>query len=268
MKKLLLVFVITSLNTFALSMPPKTSITNNMCAPIQPGHEIGQAVKWYRDSSEKIALYQQAFTMGNYYIQNKIQAIDAKPGTWGVVLDIDETTLDNSWYNKLCDSSPTSEADFSKYVVLQQKSIATPGVKKFTWEIKNTGGYVSLISNRDGSYPGILDSTIKNLKAQGICFDQVILSNRKTDKTPTDKNPRFSAVLSGTCNDQLMVCSNKLPAHRVIAFFGDNIQDFPRLKQSGMIKLSPEDLTYTHFASGYFILPNPLYGSWESNRFN
>lgn len=274
MKKIILIFIILYTNVYAIDIPSKhnahsTRITGLSCAPIEPLQEIGLAVKWYRDSAEKNALYQQAFSMGDVYIQNKTQAIDAQPHTWGVILDIDETVLDNSWYSKTCDSFPSNANDFSQYIVLQQKSQATPGAKKFTCGVQNSGGYVSLVSNRDGSYPEVLEATLKNLKAQGICFDQVIISNPKSrEKDPFDKNLRFNAVQTGTCNKSQMVCSNKLPAHAVIAYFGDNIQDFPKLKQDIMIKRSPEDAIYTNFSSGFFILPNPLYGSWKNNQFN
>ena len=59
-----------------------------------------------------------------------------------------------------------------------------------------------------------------------------------------------------------MICSNLLPPHKVIAYFGDNIQDFPNMFQADLINTSPKDSRYNKFSDGYFILPNPLYGSW------
>jgi predicted secreted acid phosphatase len=43
---------------------------------------------------------------------------------------------------------------------------------------------------------------------------------------------------------------------------GDNIQDFPKLSQS----LRDEaDAAFGAFGTRYFVLPNPMYGSWERN---
>jgi len=44
----------------------------------------------------------------------------------------------------------------------------------------------------------------------------------------------------------------------VIAYVGDNIQDFPGLSQA-----NPGDSS--HFGQDFFVLPNPMYGSWVGN---
>ena len=189
------------------------------------------------------------------------------------MLDIDETVLDNFWYYNKCNSltATASEDNFSHYVVIPSKSVALPGAVAFTCSVKKHGGYVSLVSNRDGSYKdatgNVLDATIANLKHEGICFDQVVLANQQDSKTPFDKNPRFQAIQSGNYDAKQMVWSNKLPSHQVVAYFGDNIQDFPKFKQAKVYALSPNDKAFGVFGNGYFIFPNPLYGSWQANDY-
>lgn len=244
-----------------------------VCAPHTPEDPaIGQAVKWYRDSAEKKASYRQIYNMGTAYIKEWVSDHHPKAKTWGVVLDIDETTLDNSWYFYECHKLAPNPANFSHYVTIAQKSTAVPGVVAFTQTVHRLGGYVSLISNRDGSYidksgMSVLQATIDNLKQQHVTFDQVILANNKQSSHPGDKNPRFNAVIHGCYDAHEMVWSNKLPPHQVIAFFGDNIQDFPNLKQTTMYALTDTAPAYNKFGQGYFILPNPLYGSWQANRY-
>ena len=186
-------------------------------------------------------------------------------------MDIDETTLDNSWYFQKCNDLADDENDFSHYVSIPAKSTALPGVATLTCKIKKLGGYVSLVSNRDGSYKdgtgNVLDATVANLKQEGVCFDQVVLANRKDSKTPSDKNPRFQAINSGKYDAGQMVWSNTLPAHKVVAYFGDNIQDFPIFKQQKMDSLVHDAKEYSIFGHGYFILPNPMYGSWQPNEY-
>lgn len=58
-----------------------------------------------------------------------------------------------------------------------------------------------------------------------------------------------------------MIYTNKLPAHDIIAYFGDNIQDFPAMSQEKM--KTADDSQFDVFGSKYFILPNPMYGSWQ-----
>ena len=240
------------------------------CSPENKQLDIKQAVKWYRDSAEKKALYNQAYGVATLYVQNWVKLNKPKANTWGVILDIDETTLDNSWYFRECGELASSESDFSHYVANPEKSTALPGVVAFTNLIHQLGGYVSLVSNRDGSFKddtgSVLETTITNLKQQQIYFDQVVLANLRDSEMPSNKNPRFEAVNSGVYDENLMVWSNKLPKHTVIAFVGDNIQDFPKLKQENIVKLDHDDELFTKFGNGYFILPNPTYGSWLKNK--
>jgi 5'-nucleotidase (lipoprotein e(P4) family) len=241
------------------------------CANKSPNNELKQAIKWYRDSAEQKALYNQAFGMGSKYINNWVIKNKPKAKTWGVILDIDETTLDNSWYFEKCTDLAGDEDDFSHYVAIPEKSVALPGVVALTCSVKKQGGYVSLVSNRDGSFKdssgNVMDATINNLKHEGVCFDQVVLANRKDSDKPSDKNPRFQSIISGNYDTKQMVWSNKLPAHQVIAYFGDNIQDFPVFKQAKTYAMSADDKAFNIFGNGYFIMPNPLYGSWEANEY-
>lgn len=103
-----------------------------------------------------------------------------------------------------------------------------------------------------------MSATIENLKKQNIFFDQVVLANHTQSKEPKNKNPRFYAVKSGTYDAENMVWSNILKPHQIIAYFGDNIKDFPNLTQNA------ENKIFDNFSHGYFIMPNPMYGSWQN----
>ncbi len=256
---------IVSINTCVASQDNDISLK---CASTKENQKLNYAVKWYTNSAEKVASYRQTFLIANDYVNKQVKNNKYKQKTWGVVLDIDETVLDNTWYNTYCGNSITSEEEFSKYVVAPKKSTQLPGAKQFTCNVQKLGGYVSLISNRHASTKDkkVLDETIENLKSEGICFDQVILDNDENNTKLNDKNPRFEAVNSGVYDENLMVWSNKLPKHTVIAFVGDNIQDFPKLKQENIVKLDHDDELFTKFGNGYFILPNPTYGSWLKNK--
>jgi predicted secreted acid phosphatase len=68
-----------------------------------------------------------------------------------------------------------------------------------------------------------------------------------------DKNPRFAAVEKGTAAPGLL-------AIEVVAFVGDNIQDFPGMTQASR---SGGEAAFADFGGRFFVLPNPMYGSWE-----
>ena len=115
------------------------------------------------------------------------------------------------------------------------------------------GGYVSLVSNRNGhekdpkTGKNLLQATIANLNKLGICYDQVVLAN----SSDGNKNSRFEAVATGNYPADMIV-SKKLPAHRIIAFFGDNIQDFPEMFQKEMGKENPNSSSYGRFGASIF----------------
>lgn len=48
----------------------------------------------------------------------------------------------------------------------------------------------------------------------------------------------------------------------VLMFVGDNIQDFPLLAQDVRKQV---DEAFAKFGDSFFVLPNPMYGSWEKN---
>jgi 5'-nucleotidase (lipoprotein e(P4) family) len=235
-----------------------------ICSPYAAKEQsIEGAVHWYHDSAEKEAVYREIYVLGLKYVRYQVLDQQLKPHTWGVIIDVDETGLDNSLYYSKCNIAPSDENVFSKYISTREFSKAAPGVKTFAQSVKNLGGYVTFITNRDGSYGGVLDSTAENLKKEGVYFDQIVLANRKEARSPSDKNPRFDAIASGKYDSKEMVWSNKLPAYKVIAFFGDNIQDFPKLKQADMIQSKNREQELSKFGDGYFIFPNPIYGSWQ-----
>ena len=139
------------------------------------------------------------------------------------------------------------------------RAIATPLAAKFTHFVHNLGGYVSFITNRDATSKKVIEATVRNLEKEHIYFDQVVFSNVEA-KNPSDKNSRFEAVESGKYGDDI-VLAGKLPAHKILAYLGDNIQDFPNLNQKDMAKA--KDTAFEDFGNRYFIMPNPIYGSWS-----
>ena len=211
------------------------------------------AIKWYRDSAERNAIYHEVFLLGGNAIKQKVTKEKLKPHKWGVVFDIDETLLDNSQWNFQHDihGNPQEWNDFAGLGI----SLKTPGAAKLTNEIHKLGGYVNLVSNRPAT---ILAATEKNLKHEGIYYDQILLDTSKSTEWNVDKNSRFDAIIKGKA-------PSKFSSIKIIAWFGDNIQDFPHVKQAKIYKQNMHGAAYDPFGTTYFVIPNPMYGSWENN---
>ena len=87
-------------------------------------------------------------------------------------------------------------------------------------------------------------------QAHRLAYDVMLC---RPDGGPSDKNPRFAAVAAGTTKAGG-------PRLDTVIFVGDNILDFPNLSQAAAKK---DDSALAFFGIRYFMLPNPMYGSWQ-----
>ena len=110
------------------------------------------------------------------------------------------------------------------------------------------GGHVVIVTNRDDVR---CEPTRANLDRLGLEPDLVLCKPPEE----SDKNLRFERVQRGTA-------SPELPALTVVAWIGDNIQDFPGLTQG----VRGDPTAFSPFGHYYFVIPNPMYGSWERNE--
>lgn len=165
------------------------------------------------------------------------------------MLDIDETTLDNSPYQQERMELGVGYSPASWRAWVQRRAApALDGVHAFIDGVKQLGGKVVFVSNRLKSTE--CAATEDNLAAVGLSYDAILCKT-----TTSDKNPRFVALQNGTA-------VSGLPALDVILFVGDNILDFPMLSQE--MRKQPAS-AFAAFGEDFILLPNPMYGSWEKN---
>lgn len=175
-----------------------------------------------------------------------------------VVLDIDETVLDNSPYQaRLVKSGGEyNEADWAAWCN-EQRARALPGVVEFTQFAAKHGVAVIYISNR-----------AKDL-------DQVTLANLRKEGLPVSSPDAFLGL--GTfVEDCEQVgsekgCRRQLISHkyRVLMQFGDQIGDFVTVLANTADGRTKAMAPYMDWiGTRWFVLPNPTYGAWEPALFN
>lgn len=176
------------------------------------------------------------------------QAVANRPaGSWAVVLDSDETVLDNSLYQleRAKVGLPFTPESWFLYVQ-RQVSTPVPGAAGFLSRVRALGGKIAIVTNRLDTE---CDATKAVFDRYQLAFDAMLC---RITGTPSDKNPRFVDVAEG----RTPAGSNKM---EVVAFVGDNILDFPSLSQKTKEQGAPG---FTEFGVRYFLVPNPMYGSW------
>jgi len=203
-------------------------------------------IHWFRSSAEYRGITIEVYRAAAARLPDLARGLGA--GTWAVILDADETVLDNSLHERrLADRNESfTESEWTRWV-REGAATAIPGAVDFTRLVHRLGGRVAIVTNRADS---LCAPTRENLRAVGIEADIVLCQ----PGTESDKNPRFERIQHGTA-------VSGVPALDVVEWVGDNIQDFPNLNQS--IRDTPG--RYADFGLRFFLLSNPMYGSWTRN---
>ena len=207
-------------------------------------------VKYVRDAEEYAVLsrmvYRQALTALTAAVRERSARVS---GPWAVVLDIDETVLDNSTYelDRASYGLPFENGSWNAWVNRGEAGVV-PGVQTFIAEVRRLGGHVAYISNRDEV---VRAATQANLVRFNLWtdLDRLCLI---TDSTYT-KRVRRAEVAEGRG-----ACSWSTPTP-VLVYIGDQMGDFPATGE-GDADAGKDDA----FGRRYFILPNPLYGAWTT----
>lgn len=204
---------------------------------------FSEAVHWSRNSAEHRAAFLQTYALAARAVERASAGLAVR--TWAVILDADETVVDNSAY-QIEHSGGHYDVESWQAFVRQRASPPLPGAKAFIEAVKGRGGIVAIVTNRAAA---ICPDTEADFQAFAIAHDVMLCGSG-------DKNPRFEQVANGEALPGLGPL-------RVVAWIGDNIRDFPGLDQPVRQK---SDDAFDGFGTRFFILPNPMYGSWEKSQ--
>lgn len=203
------------------------------------------SLHWFRNAAEYRAAALQTYRLAAQVLDRRVAG--KANGTWAVILDADETLLDNSLYLKERFAVGEKFAPRTWREWTSRKSArSVPGAADFLKHVLEKGGRIAIVTNRAASECA---DTEANFKSNGLLYD-VILCN--PDLTNSSKEARFAQVANGGT-------PAGLPRLEVVMWVGDNINDFPGLSQDA--RSDPSRLS--EFGERFFVLPNPTYGSWD-----
>ncbi len=221
--------------------PPVQTPQPAAAAPALP-----DSVRWVRDGAEYQAAVLQTYRAAT--TSAEIAARSRKAGSWAVVLDADETVINNLQYQiERAQAGLKYTPESWRAWVGRREATPLPGAAAFLARVRDLGGRIAIVTNR-------LESECPDTEAvfqtHRLAYDVMLC---RPDGGPSDKNPRFAAVAGGTTKAGG-------PRLDTVIFVGDNILDFPTLSQAAAKK---DDTALAFFGSRYFMLPNPMYGSWQ-----
>lgn len=209
------------------------------------------ATAWYQQSAEMRACYYQSYKLAQMALTENLQNYKGDKPT-AVVLDIDETVLDNSPFEAklIADGEAYSDSAWKAWS-LRGEARALPGAPEFISFAKQKGVEVFFISNRKEDE---FSTTLKNLELAGMPTDSANLLIRRQGKS--------------SCKDERReLVSSK---YEIILFVGDNLGDYTSLfdGRDGSLAMSLADSLQADFGTKFIILPNPMYGEWENAIYN
>ena len=237
----------------ALALPHSAQQAKPAPAPADLDYQVG-AILYQQKAAEYRALAYQAFNLARLRLEQELghehgvscpQAGHMLPRA--IVVDIDETMLDNSPANakNVADRRPFNTEDWYKWGEME-KAKPVPGAVDFINYAVSEGVKVFYISNRDEVQK---KATINNLIKAG--FADVSADNVYLRTEGSGKEPRRKRV------------SDK---YRIVMLIGDNLDDFTEAfeRKSVADRFAETDRARHEFGKRFIVLPNAMYGTWES----
>lgn len=213
---------------------------------LSPRNEyIVAATLYQQKAAEYRALCYQTFTLASVMLDEDLtnKKIDKHRV---VVVDIDETVLDNSPFQGKTILENSAFPKFWNEWCNLAKALPVPGAVAFLNYAKANGVGVYYVTNRDES---LRAPTLRNLASVGFPFADDKHLIMKTAESSKEKRRQAIAT-----------------RNHISLLIGDNLADFSYLfdKQSPERRTALVDsLRYT-FGPKFIVLPNAMYGDWEA----
>ncbi|MCX6230178.1 MAG: 5'-nucleotidase, lipoprotein e(P4) family [Bacteroidetes bacterium] len=202
------------------------------------------AVLYQQQAAECKALYYQAFNLAQLMLDKDL-ADKTQKGKRAVVVDIDETILDNSPFEaKMITKNAKYPEDWNVWTSMA-KAKACSGAADFLNYAAGKGVEVFYITNRNEKEA---DATIKNLKEEH--FPMVDTIHLLLKAKESSKEMRRLKIMK---------------KYHIALLVGDNLTDFAADfdKTSSEVRDAKVTELRKEFGKRFIVLPNAMYGDWE-----
>jgi acid phosphatase len=238
-------------------------------APPVVGRETVNATLWMQRAAEYRIAAEQVYGLATERLTTAIAAPGtavveqrgADPATLArlptaIIVDLDETVLDNSFYQarRALAGGEFDESSWDAWVS-EGAAPAVPGAVGFLRAASRAGHKVFYVTNRScprGTAPGAgcpsREATLRNLVALGLpdagAPDALLQRGDRPEWSGSSKVSRRAWVAE---------------RYRIVALAGDDLHDFVDRADYAQRR---EELAPL-FGTRWFLLPNAMYGSWE-----
>lgn len=227
--------------------------------PAPAAHENLNAVNWVQTAAEYRASALQTYrgaerallrALSNTTWTAALEQSRPAPGLPpAVILDLDETVLDNSAYQARMTAAATQFSDSTwRQWVAEKRAGLVPGARDFLLLAHSHGVAPVYITNRVCEPNKPDDPTVAVLRVHHLPFSPERLLCKTGTSDKADRRYRAAA------------------GYRILLLIGDDLNDFISIPQESNIveaRMLAADTYGRFWGERWFLLPNPAYGSWE-----
>jgi 5'-nucleotidase (lipoprotein e(P4) family) len=207
------------------------------------------ATLWVQNAAEFRAHSYQAFNLAKHRLNTDLKYRKHSKRR-AVVVDVDETVLDNSPFQaKLILEGESFNSENWKEWTEKANARALPGASEFLSWASSQGVEVFYVTNRNIR---LFDATYNNLKSAGFPIKKENLLMKTTKST---KGPRRKQITD---------------RFHIVLLMGDTLSDFDTIFDGKPLdgRATLVDSKKNDWGNKFIILPNPLYGDWEWALYN
>ena len=228
-------------------------------------HERLNAVLWMQTSAEFTALassaYHQAKLAIDVGLKNKkwtaaleqTEAYSKLPPA--IILDVDETVLNNLPFQAqlIKEQKEFNQETWTQWIK-KASAVPVPGASEFLAYAASRGVTIFYVTNREATQEADTRINLEKYKLPLRSDIDVILSKNENEWKSSDKTARRSYVSKN---------------FRILALVGDDLGDFVTGAYDTPEKRVEVAVTNNaYWGSKWFLIPNPVYGSWDASIFN
>ncbi|MCS6132899.1 5'-nucleotidase, lipoprotein e(P4) family [Clostridium botulinum] len=211
--------------------------------------QLVMGVAWMQSSAEYRALCYQAYNTGQMIVNQEASNFKQGDKPLAIITDCDEAVIDNNEFEAglIGQNAEYTEETWGQWVN-HADAKAMPGAKEFLNYAADKGVEIFYVTGRNEKTG--LDATMKNLQKLGYpCVDQ---KHMRLKTTSSNKQPRMDEITKD---------------YNVIIYMGDDAGDFPinSYGKEANDRNQLVDVNKNEFGTHFIILPNPVYGHWESS---
>jgi len=212
------------------------------------------AILWTQSSAEYRALAYQTFVLARLRLEQNLQTRNPRSRNrthqrTAVIVDADETVLDNSRFQaELVLRGMSYTAQAWREWCQRAEAGAVPGAVDFLTYAVQHGVSVFYITNRRQAEKAGTIANLQKLGFPNVSNETVMV---RDDGAPASKESRRQLVAA---------------RYRIALLVGDNLNDFNDdfSGKSIMDRANQVDRERAEFGTRYIVVPNPMYGDWES----